>query len=109
MPNFKVTGSVTGLTTGSVVTEKQINDLPVGGVAKLLKNKAIEATDAKVSDTSEDRSAENVTGEPPPLRKDLTEEEQKDLRTPPHDAAARANPAKGGPGNVRRANKSDDN
>lgn len=104
---LKENAGATGLVRGRVYTEKQINDLPgMGGVARLTSTGAIEATDEQPTPADADaqaRSAENTTGNPPPLSKDADKQEQfqREHTQGPGDAAERAHPPTGKPGAVK--------
>lgn len=105
MPNFKVVGNATGLTVGSVISQKDIDDRPgLGGTARLLDLKAIEITSDPVTSGVAEPNSNLDTGEPAPLNKNITPADQAAMRGS-GDAAEKAHPAKGVPGAVKPAAK----
>lgn len=113
MPNFRVINA-SRLIRGSVVSQADIDKHPgLGGTERLLKLGAIEITNDPVTPRDDERSSELSSGSPEPLRKDMDREEALAINrgegpNGPGDAAAKSHPAKGGPGAVKPAKKSEE-
>lgn len=108
--NYKVVGSTSGLKVGQVITEESLKNehKRLGGAERLLALKAIEPTSETSTPVEPDpRAPELQSGSPEPLRKDMDRDEAIALNVTggAPDSAAKANPAKGGPGTIKAAKK----